>query len=210
MRKPVRVGWAGKISFDEKQISELTSILRRRKADQVVNFLKSVEALASLFLSDWRTAGNVRPEPSSATIDVLRTVAKAAKALEKALQKLDSTGSEVFLAHALSRLKNESGDTIYYLKHDLPLLRLCAESAADGVVAQPAGRSPDLVERQFIAAVGRSYVECFNRPPSHSRDTEFTKFIAKVLEFALPDNPHSAFDNSKIVTAALKSAGIIT
>lgn len=215
MTSPHRAAFALRFNFTESQQADLRRLLKRKRPEHVDAYLKMVESKIPFLRGDWEIMGATPLEPRAKAKEMLDRIARNALALHEDLECLDEMGSRKSLVEMLSRL-GRGEETFSYLSHDLPLIHVCAKQAARTIEAPRRGRPIDLVERGYIGAFGLAYKECFGKVPSHSRGTEFPIFVARVLEIALSGNPHGVedpsahlVDNSKIVTIALRDAGLI-
>lgn len=215
MTSPIRAAWALPFSFSDDQRSDLRALLRHHDAESTDRFLRAVEGHVSFLKGDWEIMGATPPEPPARGRAALWTIAKHASALQDALGNLDDTGSAVALAMALSGV-GRGLETVEYLMHDLPLLAVSAEQGVRYIHEPRRGRPVDLAELNFIARVGKTYFETYGKVPTHSRGSTFPKFVATVLSFVLAGNPHGKagpsddpVDNSKLVRAALRAAGLV-
>lgn len=215
MTAPHRAAFAPRFQFSESQEAELRALLKRKKPDQVDAYLKIIQSKIPFLRGDWEIMGASPLEPRAKAKELLERISRNAIALHNDIECLDEMGSRKSLVEMLERL-GRGTETFSYLSHDLPLIHVCAKQAAKTIEAPRRGRPIDLVERGYIKAFGLAYKECFGKVPSHSRGTEFPIFVGRVLEIALSGNPHGvedpstgSVDNSKIVTIALREAGLI-
>jgi hypothetical protein len=148
-------------------------------------------------------------ETSKAAIKLLKSIAKNATNLADDLARLDATGSDIYLATSIDDCGGNH-NIVELVLNNLPLISLGAGHAAKNVAKPKPGRSRDQAEIQFIMQVGTNYKNVHGVVPRHYRGSPFNMFIAKVLEFVVPGNPHSGIANEEIIVTAFKTAGLVT
>lgn len=209
MDSTIRAGWIRPFSFSDEQRGRLSKVLRRFAQERINSYLDAAQSAVTLFLHEMDVTGTVPPERPAVSLELLGRIARHARELESALKDLDLTGSEMALAFALSRL-GRGHETVEYMLNDLPLLYICAEGADQFIGEPKRGRPDDEIEKRLIVKMARLYHECFDKKPTYSRGTIFSRLVSEVLNIAQPGNPHTAKDNSKIIESALRAAGTIS
>jgi len=202
----LRAAWGFRRTFTPKERKDLCAILKLPEKE-AREFLDAVEQQTVRLSADWQICGDVPPETSSSARKTLARIATHAEELRNALKELDPLGSMYYLHKAWLRTKLPTFPGISI--DELNQLQMTAEIAIEIARGTKAGRPKDLVERWFIIAVAGLVRKHLKKRITYSRGSWFPRFIAQVLAFVLPGNPHTAGDNSKLIRIALTESKII-